>query len=92
MPGIVKGMTVMATSEEIAQENKKIRFLRLLVDFSIHLILQGDLPLEEALKVVEGVKGHACRLFPGKEETFELIYRPRFRRILMEKYGPLRPG
>ena len=83
-------MTVMATSEEIAEENRKIRFLRILVDFSIHLILQGDLPFEEALKVIEGVKGHACRLFPGKEETFELIYRPRFRRILVEKYGPSR--
>ncbi|UCD71376.1 MAG: hypothetical protein JSW70_10345 [Syntrophobacterales bacterium] len=78
----------MASPEEIAEENKRIRFLRILVDFSMHLILQGDLPYEEALKVVEGVKGHACRLFPGKEETFELIYRPRFRRILTEKYGP----
>ena len=80
-------MTVMATLEEIAEENKKIRFLRILVDFSMHFILQGDLPFEEAIKVVEGVKGHACRLFPGKGETFELIYRPRFRRILEEKYG-----
>jgi len=79
----------MATAEEIAEENKKVRFLRILVDFSMHLILQGDLPLDEALKVVEGVKDHACRLFPGKEETFELIYRPRFMRILVEKYGPL---
>jgi len=78
----------MATAEEIAEENKKIRFLRMLVDFSMQLILQGDLPLEDALKVVEGVKNHTCRLFPGKEETFELIYRPRFRRILAEKYGP----
>jgi hypothetical protein len=78
----------MATSREIDKENKKIRFLRLLVDFSMQLILQEDLPLEEALRIVEGVKGHACRLFPGKEETFELIYRPRFRRILAEKYGP----
>lgn len=78
----------MATPQEIAEENRKIRFLRMLVDFSIQLILQGDLPLEEALKLVEGVKGHACRLFPGKEETFELIYRPRFQRILAERYGP----
>jgi hypothetical protein len=77
----------MATHEEIAEENRRIRFLRILVDFSMQLILQGDLPLEEALKVVEGVKAHAYRLFPGKEETFELIYRPRFRRILVEKYG-----
>jgi hypothetical protein len=80
----------MATPEEIAEENKKIRFLRLLVDFSMQFILQGDIPLAEALKVVEGVKAHACRLFPGKGETFELIYRPRFRRILEEKYGPSR--
>jgi hypothetical protein len=83
-------MTQMATSKEIAEENKKIRFLRLLVDFSMQFILQGDLPFEEALRVVEGVKGHTCRLFPGKEEAFELIYRPRFRRILAEKYGPSR--
>jgi hypothetical protein len=88
--GIVKGMTAMATAEEIAEENRKIRFLRMLVDLSMHFILQGDLPLEEALNVVEGVKDHACRLFPGKEETFELIYRPRFRRVLAEKYGPSR--
>lgn len=81
-------MNVMATAEEIAEENRKIRFLRMLVDFSMQLILQADLPLEDALKLVEAVKGHACRLFPGKEETFELIYRPRFRRILAEKYGP----
>ena len=39
----------MATPEEIAEENKKIRFLRLLVDFSMQFILQGDLPFEEAL-------------------------------------------
>ena len=77
----------MATLEEISEENRKIRFLRILVDFSMQLILQGNLSLEEARKVVEGVKAHACRLFPGKEETFELIYRPRFRRILAEKYG-----
>jgi hypothetical protein len=77
----------MVTPQEIADENRRIRFLRMLVDFSIQLILQGDLPLEEALRLVEGVKGHTCRLFPGKEETFELIYRPRFRRILAERYG-----
>ena len=80
----------MVTAEEIAEENRRIRFLRMLVDFSMQFILQGDLPHEEALKVVEGVKDHACRLFPGKEETFELIYRPRFRRILAQKYGPSR--
>jgi hypothetical protein len=72
---------------EIREENRKIRFLRYLVDFSLLSIQQEDLTLEEALKVVEDVKHAACNLFPGKEETFELIYRPRFDRVIQERFG-----
>jgi hypothetical protein len=71
---------------EIREENRKIRFLRFLVDLSILLIQQNDLSLEETLKVVEDVKRAACNLFPGKEETFELIYRPRFHRVIQERF------
>ena len=71
---------------EISEENRKIRFLRYLVDFSLLSIQQDDLSLEEALKVVEDVKRAACSLFPGKEETFELIYRPRFNRVIQERF------
>ena len=72
---------------EIREENCKIRFLRFLVDFSILSIQQNDLSLEEALKIVEDAKCAACNLFPGKEETFELIYRPRFQRVVQERFG-----
>jgi hypothetical protein len=77
----------MANSEEVQREHRKIRYLRFLVDFSILSIQQGDLSLEDALKVVEDVKRVACAFFPGKEETFELIYRPRFKRVIQEKFG-----
>jgi hypothetical protein len=70
------------------EENRKIRYLRFLVDFSILSIQQDDLSLEEALKRVEEVRRAACSLFPGKEETFELIYRPRFYRVIQERFGP----
>lgn len=72
---------------EIKEENRKIRFLRFLVDFSLQSIQQEDLSLEEMLKIVENVKRAACNLFPGKEETFELIYRPRFNRVIYERFG-----
>jgi hypothetical protein len=71
----------------VQREHRKIRYLRFLVDFSILSIQQGDLSLEDALKVVEDVKRVACAFFPGKEETFELIYRPRFKRVIQEKFG-----
>jgi len=73
--------------EGIKEENRKIRYLRYLVDFSILSIQQGDLSREEALKLVEDVKRAACNLFPDKEETFELIYRPRFNRVIQERFG-----
>jgi hypothetical protein len=74
--------------KEIKEENRKIRYLRFLVDFSILSIQQDDLLLEEALKLVEEARRAACSLFPGKEETFELIYRPRFYRVIQERFGP----
>ncbi|MEW6376581.1 MAG: hypothetical protein AB1502_12425 [Thermodesulfobacteriota bacterium] len=73
--------------EKIREENRRIRFLRFLVDFSILSIQQNDLSPEEALEIVEDVKRAACNLFPGKEETFELIYRPRFDRVIQERFG-----
>jgi hypothetical protein len=72
--------------KEIREENRKLRYLRFLVDFSILSIQQDDLSLEEAQELVENVKRAACSLFPGKEETFELIYRPRFNRVIGERF------
>jgi hypothetical protein len=71
---------------EIEEENRRVRTLRLLVDFSLAYLAQTELPLEEAQAVVAGVKKQALRLFPDKEETFNLIYLPRFQRLLRDKY------
>jgi len=76
------------SEKEIKEENKRIRFLRFLVDLSLQEIQQESLSLEEMLRIVEDVKRAACTLFPGKEETFELIYRPRFDRVIQERFGP----
>jgi hypothetical protein len=74
------------TSRQIEDENRRIRTLRVLVDFSLAYLAQTEMPMEEAWAVVAGVKKQALRLFPDKEETFDLIYLPRFRRLLQEKY------
>ena len=83
---------MMGEESQIKEENRKTRYLRFLVDFSILSIQQDDLCLEDALELVEGVKRAACGLFPGKEETFELIYRPRFDRVIQERFGPIFPS
>jgi len=71
----------------VREENRRVRYLRFLVDLSLVSIQQEELSREKAERVVEDVKQAACNLFPGKEETFELIYRPRFQRVIHERFG-----
>jgi hypothetical protein len=36
--------------------------------------------------VIEGVRRLALNLFPGKEEAFDIVYAPRFRRLLNDRF------
>jgi hypothetical protein len=76
----------MATEAEIKEEDKKIRYLRRMVDFTITLIIGTDMPLEEASKHAGAVREFALKLFPGKGEVFDIVYAPRLRRVLNDKY------
>jgi hypothetical protein len=73
--------------EAVRVERLKIRRLRVTVDLVCNLLRQSDLPLAESVRLVQAVRKSALELFPGKERAFDLIYAPRFARILREKYG-----
>ena len=75
------------TDEEIEEERRRIRYLRILVDLTQTILYQGNLTYHEALQLVANTRKAALKLFPGKEETYNLIYRPRFERVLWEVYG-----
>ena len=70
----------------ITEENRKIRRLRFIVDFALQFIRTQEITHDQAISVVEGVKKHALQLFPGKEDAFDIIYAPRFKRLLNEKF------
>ncbi|HKN11855.1 MAG TPA: hypothetical protein VJX68_01550 [Candidatus Binatus sp.] len=73
---------------QIAHENKLIRRLRFLVELTFATIAQdNDMTLEQGWEHVLALKGAAVAMFPGKEETFDLIYLPRFSRLLAERFG-----
>jgi hypothetical protein len=72
---------------QIEHENKMIRWLRFLVDLTFATIAQDhDLTLEQAWEHVTALKRAAVSMFPGKEDTFDLIYMPRFSRLLAERF------
>ncbi len=75
----------MNRKEELEEENRKLRHLRLIVDITATQLQSGHLTIIESLQLMNATKAFALHLFPDKEETYNLIYQNRFKRILNEK-------
>ncbi len=72
------------THDLIREENRRIRLLRVLSDLLVQTIMTRRVTLSDADRMIHGLRDFATRLFPGKENVFDLIYLPRFRRALRE--------
>ena len=76
-----------ATPEEIAAEARKVRRLQMMMALVMNVIRQNDaMTVEEASELVASARRAALHIFPGKELAYDLIYRPRFQRLMAEKY------
>jgi len=74
------------TPEDIQEESRRIRRLRIAVHLALSCIAQGGMSLEEARALEVATRMAALRLFPGKGPTFDLIYAPQFERMIREVY------
>lgn len=71
-----------------AEEDRRVRMLKTAVDLNLQVIaVQPGLTHEGALEILGQVRELAARLFPDKAKTFELIYAPRFERMIRERFG-----
>ncbi len=74
-------------NEALRDEEKRIRMLKFVVDLNLAVLMQqADLTLREAFELMKSTKQAALNLFPDKEQVYELIYAPRFRRIIQERF------
>jgi len=77
-----------STQAEIDAERKKVRRLQFMMSMVMNVIGQQDsMPVEEASELIASARKAALTLFPGKELAYDLLYRPRFQRLIHEKYG-----
>lgn len=76
----------MNIEDRIKDENQRIRYLRIIVDLNLNLIASGTLTKKEAIATLDAVRNVALRLFPGKGNVFDLVYRPRFLRLIEEAF------
>jgi len=77
----------MTDPKALAEEERRLRQLQRTVDLALVFLSLGPLDRRAAEALVERVRAKALELFPDKGETFDLIYQPRFNRVLAERFG-----
>ncbi len=73
--------------EFLIKEEENIKMLRYMVDITQAILMQSELTLTEAYRLLESTKESVLALFPDKEGVYDIIYTPRFRRIIAEKFS-----
>jgi hypothetical protein len=74
-------------TDEQAEEQKLIRRLQMMMNMVMQVIAQdGSLTVEEASQMIADSRKAALAMFPGKELAYDLIWRPRFQRLMRERF------
>lgn len=78
---------VRMTAEERAEEDKLIRRLQMMMNMVIQVIAQDStLTVDEASQMIGDSRKAALAMFPGKELAYDLIWKPRFQRLMRERF------
>ncbi len=73
--------------EEREQEARLLRRMQMMMSMVMQTIAQdGSLTVDEASQMVADAKTAALAMFPGKDLAYELIWRPRFQRLMRERF------
>ncbi len=77
----------IADSAEQLDEVRRIRRLQIMMGLVMQVIAQDPkLTIEEASQMVADSRTAALAMFPGKELAYDLLYRPRFQRLMRERF------
>ena len=72
---------------EREEEARKIRRLQIMMSMVMSVISQDpDLTVEEASEMVANTKRAALAMFPDKEFTYDILYKPRLQRLMSERF------
>lgn len=78
---------VVMSAAEVEEERRLLRRLQMMMGMVLQVIAQdGSLTIEEASQMVADSRKAALAMFPGKELAYDLIWRPRFQRMMRERF------
>ena len=76
----------MRSDDFALEENKRMRRLKAVVDLTAGLLAVEILTVDQANDLLSATRHMALHLFPGREETYDMIYGRRFARIMKERF------
>lgn len=69
------------------EERKLIRRLQMMMNMVMQVIAQDrTLTVDDASQMIADSKKAALAMFPGKELAYDLIWKPRFQRLMRERF------
>lgn len=72
---------------DAGEENKLIRRMQMMMNMVMQVIAQdGSLTVDDASQMIADSRKAALAMFPGKELAYDLIWRPRFQRLMRERF------
>jgi hypothetical protein len=78
---------IAISAEERAEEQKLIRRLQMMMNMVMQVIAQdSSLTIDDAAQMIADSRKAALAMFPGKELAYDLIWRPRFQRLMRERF------
>jgi hypothetical protein len=78
---------VVPRSPEDLAEARLLRRLQMMMNLVQQTIAQdGTLTIDEASQMIADARAAALAMFPGKDLAYDLIWRPRFQRLMRERF------
>jgi hypothetical protein len=72
---------------ERVEEQKLIRRMQMMMNLVMQTIAQDhSLTIDEASQMIADSRKAALAMFPGKELAYDIIWRPRFQRLMRERF------
>jgi hypothetical protein len=78
---------IAMTAQQRAEEQKLIRRLQMMMNMVMQVIAtDASLTIDDAAQMIADSRKAALAMFPGKELAYDLIWRPRFQRLMRERF------
>jgi hypothetical protein len=78
---------VAVSAAEQVEEQKLIRRMQMMMSMVMQVIAQdASLTIDEASQMIADSRKAALAMFPEKELAYDLIWKPRFQRLMRERF------